>query len=67
MGVVFISKKRNEVFVPDEIVELLNDIQGKDLADKLRLRLLRTFSDAELSNVLNYYNSFRYKCSGASS
>ncbi|MEH6446600.1 MAG: hypothetical protein V7784_22105, partial [Oceanospirillaceae bacterium] len=52
MGVVFISKKRQEVFVPDEIVELLNEIQGKDLADKHRLRLLRTFSDAELSNVL---------------
>jgi hypothetical protein len=52
MGVVFISRKRQEVFVPDEIVELLNDIQGKDLADKYKLRLLRTFSDAELSNVL---------------
>ena len=52
MGVVFISKKRQEIFIPDEIVELLNDIQGKDSADKHRLRLLRTFSDAELSNVL---------------
>jgi hypothetical protein len=52
MGVVFISKKRQEVFVPDEFVELLNEIQGKDSADKHRLRLLRTFSDAELSNVL---------------
>lgn len=52
MGVVFISKKRQEVFIPDEIVGLLNDIQGKDLPDKHRLRLLRTFSDAELSNVL---------------
>lgn len=56
MGVVFISKKRQEVFVPDEIVELLNDIQGKDLADKHRLRLLRTFSDAELSNVLKAHS-----------
>jgi len=52
MGIVFISKKRQEVFVPDEIVELLNDIHGKDLADKYVLRLLRTFSDGELSNVL---------------
>lgn len=52
MGVLFISKKRQEVFVPDEIVALLNEIQGKDLADKHRLRMLRTFSDAELSNVL---------------
>lgn len=55
IGVVFISKKRQEVFIPDEIVELLNDIQGKDLADKHRLRLLRTFSDAELSNVLKVH------------
>ncbi|MEP4891934.1 MAG: hypothetical protein ABJV04_18070 [Aliiglaciecola sp.] len=52
MGVLFISKKRQEVFVPDEIVELLNEIQGKDMPDKHRLRLMRTFSDAELSNVL---------------
>lgn len=52
MGVVFISRKREEVFVPDEIVLLLNDIQGKDSSDKHRIRLLRTFSDAELSNVL---------------
>jgi hypothetical protein len=52
MGIVFISRKRQEVFVPDEIVELLNDIQGKDLSDKHVLRLLRTFSDSELSNVL---------------
>ena len=56
MGIVFISKKRQEIFVPDEIVLLLNQIQGKDLADKHRLRLLRTFSDAELSNVLRAHN-----------
>jgi hypothetical protein len=52
MGILFISKKRQEIVVPDEIVELLNEIQGKDLSDKHVLRLLRTFSDGELSNVL---------------
>lgn len=52
MGVIFISKQRQEVLIPEEIVFLLNEIQGKDLSDKHRLRLLRTFSDAELSNIL---------------
>jgi len=52
MGLLFISKKRQEVFIPDEIVTLLNEIQGKDLADKYVLRILRTLTDAELSNAL---------------
>ncbi|WP_064663641.1 hypothetical protein [Pseudoalteromonas sp. MQS005] len=52
MGLLFISKKRQEVFIPDEIVTLLNEIQGKDLADKYVLRILRTLADAELSNAL---------------
>ncbi|PCC10331.1 hypothetical protein [Pseudoalteromonas sp. JB197] len=52
IGLLFISKKRQEVFIPDEIVTLLNEIQGKDLADKYVLRILRTLTDAELSNAL---------------
>jgi uncharacterized FlaG/YvyC family protein len=52
MGLLFISKKRQEVFISDEIVTLLNEIQGKDLADKYVLRILRTLTDAELSNAL---------------
>ncbi|WP_371186937.1 hypothetical protein [Thalassotalea maritima] len=55
MGVLFISKKRQEVFVPDEMVRVLNQIQGKDLQEKYILRILRTFSDAELSNVLKVH------------
>ncbi|CAM4109626.1 hypothetical protein [Pseudoalteromonas byunsanensis] len=52
IGLVFISKKLQTVYVPDEIVSLMHRIQGKELADKHLLRILRTFSDAELSNVL---------------
>ena len=52
MGVLFISRKRQEIFIPDEIVTLLNEIQGKYLADKYVLRILRTLTDAELSNIL---------------
>ncbi|WP_432453101.1 MULTISPECIES: hypothetical protein [unclassified Agarivorans] len=52
IGLLFISRKRHMVYVPDEIVSMLNNMLGKDLADKHVLRILRTFSDAELSNIL---------------
>lgn len=56
MGLLFISKKRQEIFIPDELVELLNSILGKELADKYKLRILRNLSDAELNNVLKAHN-----------
>lgn len=52
IGIVFVSKKHQTVYVPDEIVSMLHRIQSKELADKHLLRILRTFSDAELSNIL---------------
>ncbi|MBU2887456.1 hypothetical protein KO507_16945 [Gilvimarinus agarilyticus] len=55
IGVIFINKKSSEVLVPDEVVRILNDAQGKELADKHVLRILRTLSDAELSNILKNY------------
>ncbi|MCH8529741.1 MAG: hypothetical protein LAT65_02705 [Saccharospirillum sp.] len=55
IGVLFIKRKSSEVIVADEVVEILNEIQGKALADKHLLRMLRTFSDAELSNILKTY------------
>lgn len=56
IGIVFVSKKHQTVYVPDEIVALLHRIQSKELADKHLLRILRTFSDAELSNVLKNHD-----------
>ncbi|GLX77008.1 hypothetical protein tinsulaeT_03480 [Thalassotalea insulae] len=55
MGVLFINRKRSEVMIADEIIAILNDIQGKELADKHTLRILRSLSDAELSNILKHY------------
>lgn len=52
MGIIFVKRRTSEVFVPDEVVEVLRQIQGRDLGDKLYLRILRTLSDAELSLVL---------------
>ena len=55
MGVLFINRKRSEVLIADEVVAILNEIQGKELADKHTLRILRSLSDAEISNVLKHY------------
>lgn len=55
MGVLFINKKRSEVLVANEIIDILNNIQGKELADKYTLRILRSLTDAELSNILKNY------------
>lgn len=52
IGLLFVSKKNQTVYVADEIVALLHRIQGKQIADKHLIRILRTFSDAELSNIL---------------
>ncbi|WP_232312722.1 hypothetical protein [Enterovibrio coralii] len=51
-GIIFINKRRSEVMIADEVVDILHDIQGKELHDKYALRILRSFSDAELSNIL---------------
>jgi len=50
-GVIFINKRQNKILVPDEIVKILNEIQGKSLADKHLIRILRSLSDPELSNI----------------
>jgi len=51
IGLIFI-KRRSEVLVADEVVSILHRIQNKELADKYVLRVLRSLSDAELSNIL---------------
>lgn len=56
IGLVFISRKQQMVYIPDEVVAILNRIQGKELAEKHLLRILRTFSDAELSTILKNHN-----------
>lgn len=56
IGVVLINRKTLEVLIADEMVEILNEIQGKLLPDKYFLRILRYLTDGELSRVLKSYN-----------
>jgi len=55
-GIVFINKRTNKVFVPDEVVNILNRIQGKNLPDKYLVRILRSMSDPELSHILKAHD-----------
>ncbi len=55
IGLIFINRKTSEVLVPDEFVVILNRRQGKEIADKHLLRILRCLSDAELSSILKRY------------
>ncbi|WGY46719.1 hypothetical protein [Vibrio sp. ABG19] len=51
-GIIMINRRRSEVMVPDEVVDILHDVLGKELHDKYVLRILRSLSDAELSSTL---------------
>lgn len=51
-GIILINRRRSEIMVADEVVEILHDVLGKEIHDKYVLRILRSFSDAELSNIL---------------
>ncbi len=56
-GIIFINKRLNKIFVPDEVIDILNKIQGKDLSDKYFIRVLRSMSDSELSCILKAHNT----------
>ncbi|WNJ94325.1 hypothetical protein RND59_09100 [Vibrio ruber] len=51
-GIILVNRRRSEVMVAEEVVDILHEIQGKDLNDKYVLRILRSLTDSELSNIL---------------
>ncbi|OEE59240.1 hypothetical protein A1OQ_15780 [Enterovibrio norvegicus FF-162] len=54
-GAIFINRRRSEVMAADEVVEIFHEIMGKEIHDKYALRILRSLSDAELSNILKFH------------
>ena len=56
LGLLFVKNKEQTIYVPDEMVTILNDIKDKILPDKYLIRILRTLSDAELSCILRNQN-----------
>jgi len=56
IGVIFFSKKHNNVFVADEIVRILRKIRGKEIADKYLRRILRLLRGAEINLIAKKHN-----------
>jgi hypothetical protein len=55
-GVVFVSRKSNTIYIPDEFVWLIRKIQGSELPRKFLRRLLRHLSDGEINRVARQHS-----------
>lgn len=55
-GVVFYSKKSHQVFVPDEIVATLRKIRGKEVPNKIYLRILKALKSSQVNLVARKHN-----------
>lgn len=56
IGILFYNRKTNTVFIPDEIIWLLREIEGIELPDKFLRRILRNLNNTEISLIAKRYN-----------
>lgn len=56
LGIVFYSKKNYSVYIPDEIIRILREIRGKEIADKFFKRTIKHLKDSYINNVAKVYN-----------
>jgi hypothetical protein len=56
LGVVFYSRKTNTIYVADEVVRILREIRGKEIADKFFRRVLRVLKNAHLNSICREHN-----------
>jgi hypothetical protein len=56
IGVLFFSKKNNMVYIADEIIKILRNIRGKEVADKYFRRVLRNLSNTQINLICKKHN-----------
>lgn len=56
LGVLFYSKKSYTCYIPDEIVRILRELRGKNIADKYLRRILLSQKDSIINLVARRYN-----------
>ena len=56
IGAIFYSKKNRQVYVADEVVRLLRDIRGKEIADKHFRRILKNLSPSQIKLIAKKHN-----------
>jgi hypothetical protein len=61
-GIVFYSKKNHQIYVPDEIVQILRLIRGKQVPDKIFKRVLKRLKSSQI-NLIARKHSIPFKLS----
>ena len=61
IGVIFYSKKNNQIYVADEIIRVLRKIREKELADKFFRRLLKLLKESQINLICRKHNIDRSK------
>ncbi|MCT4640115.1 MAG: hypothetical protein N4A72_20635 [Bacteroidales bacterium] len=56
IGLIFYSRKNNELYIPDEIVRLLRYVRDKEIADKYYRRILKSFREPQLNQICRKHN-----------
>lgn len=56
IGVIFYSRKNYQVYVADEIIEMLRKVRGKEVADKTFRRILRNLKDSQINLLARKHN-----------
>jgi hypothetical protein len=50
-GIAFYSKRKLDIYVPDEIIQLLREIQGIQLPNKYFRRILRQLNNSQINKI----------------
>jgi hypothetical protein len=56
LGVIIFSKKTDQLYISDEVIKIIREIRGKDIADKYYRRLLNQFKDPILNLICKKHN-----------
>ncbi|MCF6341715.1 MAG: hypothetical protein L3J31_02785 [Bacteroidales bacterium] len=56
IGVIFYSKKNNQVYVADEVIWVLRKIREKELADKFFRRFLKLLKEPQINLICRKHN-----------
>lgn len=56
MGIIFFSRKCNQIYIADEVVKILRQIREKEVADKYYRRVLKTLKEPQINLICRKHN-----------
>ncbi|KAA1242684.1 hypothetical protein [Aquimarina sp. RZ0] len=56
IGVIFYSNKENTIYVADEMVRILREVRGKEVAEKFYRRTLKLLREPIINNICREHN-----------